>query len=131
MINLFDPKYEPYFVPFLNTSYTPKAVQHILRKQFCGPAAVAGICEDNIKEAGFCTECSLCETAFKNAVRTARQSNDPIRNPYALMTWLIKNELGKARELKFEKKPTAKTKRDLFGERVETVNPFDTVLETL
>ena len=130
MINLFDPKYEPLFITKY-TRFSPKATQNIFQKQFCGPAVTSGICIDNNKQGGFCIDCLACEAAFKNVMNSLQETHQEPRNPYALMTWMVKNELARAREQKFEHKPRAKTPRNILGEQIETPNPFNIILETL
>ncbi|MGD0004993.1 MAG: hypothetical protein ABSE06_12280 [Anaerolineaceae bacterium] len=59
-------------------------VLHIVQRQWCGPMGVKGLCTE---------DCSKCSAHLQKAFQL-----DEARNPAALLTWSLKNELAAVQE---------------------------------
>jgi hypothetical protein len=92
------------------------------KRFFIRPATLAGIvCEVDGKFS------DVADKAFQNVLRRLLDSDATKQRFYGLLTWLIRDELARAREANQPVKVEPKPKVNAFGEAQKTGNPFEMI----
>ena len=91
----------------------------VIRQRYCRPMNIKGLCTSN------CNNCAINIKNMNNKMRVAKD----VRNPAALLTYIVRNEYSKMAENAYETKE-AEVYTDALGER-DDANPFDRLREEI